>query len=64
MGSTMHKGAILGASALVLTLTACGSDPAPEPVEQIPFTQRCIGARRAGACAGGTTRQRILAIQR
>jgi len=31
----MHKGAIAVASVFTLALTACGSDPAPDPVEQI-----------------------------
>lgn len=31
----MHKGAIVTASALALGVTACASDPAPDPVEQI-----------------------------
>jgi cytochrome c len=31
----MRKGAIVAASVLALGLTACGSDPAPDPVEQV-----------------------------
>lgn len=44
----MHKGAILGVSALTMALAACGSDPAPDPVEKIVVREPGEAAKPAG----------------
>ena len=44
----MHKGAIVAVSALTMVLAACGSDPAPDPVNQIVVREPGEAAKPKG----------------
>lgn len=51
----VHKGAIVAVSVLTMALAACGSDPAPEPVEKIVVREPGEAANSAGSPTGAAT---------
>lgn len=49
----MHRGVIFAGTAFMLTLAACGNDPAPDPVEQIVVREPGEAAQPAANAMDG-----------